>query len=67
MANEHAKGQELDQPLAYTDAEIETSFSTEDRRWVRRDQIKDWLILGAMIAVSLGYHLVIFALQPGLR
>ncbi len=43
------------------------SVETEDKRWTRRAQLRDWLVLGVMIAVSLGYHLAIFALQPGLR
>jgi hypothetical protein len=65
--SEHAKGQDLDQPLAYSKAEMERSFSMEDKRWEKGAQVKDWLILGGMIAVSLAYHLAIFALQPGLR
>ena len=65
--SEHAEGQDLDQPLAYTKAEMKRSFSMEDKRWEKRAQVKDWLILGGMITVSLAYHLAIFALQPGLR
>ena len=54
-------------PRPFSDDEIDQSFQVEDDRWSRRAQIGDWLILAAMIAVSLGYHLAIFALQPGLR
>ena len=48
-------------------AAARASFQQEDARWTRRNQLRDWLILGGLIALSLGYHLAIFALQPGLR
>lgn len=57
----------LDEPPPYAEDETAASFAAEDRRWSRRAQVFDWLILAAMIALSLGYHLAIFALQPGLR
>jgi hypothetical protein len=57
----------VDLPRPFSDDEIDQSFQVEDDRWSCRAQIGDWLILAAMIAVSLGYHLAIFALQPGLR
>lgn len=44
-----------------------SSAEVEDERWQARRQRRDWLLLGAMIAVVLAYHLVIFALEPGLR
>lgn len=55
------------EPSGYTEDERRTSFASEDARWAPREQAKDWAILLAMILVSLAYHLVIFAFQPGLR
>lgn len=43
------------------------SYTEEDRRWERRAQLRDWLVLAAMIAIVVGYHLAIFFLEPGLR
>ncbi|HDZ73242.1 MAG TPA: hypothetical protein ENH55_10800 [Aurantimonas coralicida] len=57
----------VDEVLSYSDDEVVSSFEAEDRRWTLRAQTIDWLILATMIVVSLGYHLTIFALQPGLR
>ncbi len=54
-----------EEPYRYGGDERRSSFSSEDERW--RSQWRDWLILAVMIAVSLGYHFAIFALQPGLR
>ncbi len=54
-----------EEPYRYTEDQRRSSFASEDERW--RSQRRDWVILGVMIVVSLGYHLLIFALQPGLR
>lgn len=51
----------------FSDEDRRQSFETEDRRWSRGSQLRDWLVLGVMIAISLGYHLVIYLVQPGLR
>lgn len=54
-----------DEPYRYTREERRASFEAEDKR--HRSQWIDWLILATMIVVSLGYHAVIYLLQPGLR
>lgn len=54
-----------EEPYRYNDDQRRTSFDVEDERW--RSPWRDWLLLAGMIALSLTYHLVIFALQPGLR
>ncbi len=54
-----------DEPYRYASDERLKSFEHEDQR--KRAQWIDWLILAAMIALSLGYHGIIFLLQPGLR
>jgi hypothetical protein len=53
--------------FSITDEDRDRSFEIEDRRWERGQQIRDWLILALMIAISLGYHLLVFFLEPGLR
>lgn len=55
------------EPFGYSEDERRASFAIEDERWATGEQVKDWAILLAMIVVSLAYHLVIFAFQPGLR
>lgn len=54
-----------DEPYRYSREDEKASFEIEDRR--HRSQGWGWLILAAMIAVSLAYHGVIYLLQPGLR
>ena len=58
---------DVDVVLPYDHDAIAHSFDVEDKRWSRAAQARDWLVLGVLIAVSLGYHFAIFALQPGLR
>ncbi len=60
-----APSSSYEEPYRYTDDERRSSFKIEDERW--KSQLKDWLVLGLMILISLGYHILIFALQPGLR
>jgi hypothetical protein len=55
------------EPLDYDEETRRASFAIEDKRWARKEQLFDWLILGVMIVLSLSYHLIIFAVQPGLR
>ncbi len=55
-------------PATHSSAvERKRSFEAEDGRWERRQQWRDWMILLVMIALSLGYHMTIYALEPGLR
>lgn len=54
-----------EEPFRYSEDERRSSFAAENQR--HRGQWSDWLILIAMILVSLGYHFAIFLLQPGLR
>lgn len=42
-------------------------YTPEDERWERRWQLRDWMILAAMIAATVAWHLVVFFLEPGLR
>lgn len=53
--------------MDYDEETRRASFAIEDKRWARKEQLFDWLILGVMIVLSLSYHLIIFAVQPGLR
>ncbi len=39
----------------------------EDVRWSRRAQYRAWVILAVMIALSLGWTLTVYFLEPGLR
>lgn len=54
-----------DEPHSYGQESRASAFEEEDQRW--RRPWTDWLLLAAMIAVSLGYHIAIFLAQPGLR
>jgi len=55
----------LGEPYRYAEDERRASTAAEDARW--RTRGRDWVVLASMMAVSLAYHLTIFALQPGLR
>jgi hypothetical protein len=39
----------------------------EDVRWSRRAVYRAWMILAVMIALSLGWTLTVYFLEPGLR
>jgi hypothetical protein len=39
----------------------------EDVRWSRRAEYRAWVILAVMIALSLGWMLTVYFLEPGLR
>jgi hypothetical protein len=39
----------------------------EDVRWSRRAQYRAWVILAVMIALSLGWTLTVYFIEPGLR
>lgn len=56
---------DYDEPYRFQDDErrrLLTSAAEE-----RQLQQQSWAILAGMIIISLAYHLIIFALQPGLR
>jgi hypothetical protein len=39
----------------------------EDVRWSRQAHYRAWVILAVMIALSLGWTLTVYFLEPGLR
>ena len=39
----------------------------EDVRWSRQAHIRAWVILAVMIALSLGWMLTVYFVEPGLR
>jgi hypothetical protein len=39
----------------------------ENVRWSRRAQYRAWVILAVMIALSLGWTLTVYFIEPGLR
>lgn len=39
----------------------------EEERWKTKDQIRDWLLLALMVAITIGWNLLIYFLEPGLR
>lgn len=43
------------------------SFEIEDRRWSRPRQVRDWLRLLLLIGVSVGWMLLDYLREPGLR
>ncbi|MBD1549608.1 hypothetical protein [Roseibium aggregatum] len=63
-SNTQPPASSYEEPHSYGQDARHASFEEEDSRW--RSHWIDWLILSAMIAVSLGYHLAIFFFQPGL-
>lgn len=44
-----------------------SQYREEDERWSPRNQVRDWLWLLVMIAVYVGVHMIVYALEPGLR
>jgi hypothetical protein len=39
----------------------------EDVRWSRQAHIRAWVILAVLIALSLGWTLTVYFIEPGLR
>jgi hypothetical protein len=39
----------------------------EDVRWSRQAHVRAWVILAVMIALSLGWMLTVYFIEPGLR
>jgi hypothetical protein len=39
----------------------------EDVRWSRQAHLRAWVILAVMIALSLGWTLTVYFVEPGLR
>jgi hypothetical protein len=39
----------------------------EDVRWSRQAHVRAWVILAVMIALSLGWTLTVYFIEPGLR
>ncbi|MCB0007885.1 MAG: hypothetical protein KDE04_15575 [Anaerolineales bacterium] len=53
--------------LSITEADRQKSFDTEDARWSRAQQTRDWSILGVMILIMLIWQFLVYWLEPGLR
>ncbi len=51
----------------YNEKDRLASFEMEDKRWSRNNQIKDWLKLALLVALTLAWHLTVYFLEPGLR
>ncbi len=51
----------------YNDKDREMSFKMEDERWRTSEQIKDWIKLGIMVALTFIWCLIVYFSQPGLR
>ncbi|MDQ6766022.1 MAG: hypothetical protein M3Z22_07985 [Verrucomicrobiota bacterium] len=43
------------------------SYELEDKRWARRAQTFDWLILAVFILIDVGVAMLLFFFEPGLR
>lgn len=71
MSTEHEQHTELEEQRQYTlsisEEDRQRSFEMEDSRWERNKQIRDWLILGLMVAVTLLWHYLVYLFEPGLR
>ncbi len=51
----------------HNEKDRETSFRMEDERWATREQVKDWIKLAIMVALTVAWGLFVYFLQPGLR
>lgn len=53
---------------ASADQELATThYGREDDRWRWQNQVRDWLILGAMILIYLVWSGVVYFFEPGIR
>ncbi len=51
----------------YNKKDREASFRMEDARWATSEQIKDWLKLAVMVAITLIWCAIVYLSEPGLR
>jgi len=66
-ASEEQQQRERQYTLSISEEARRRSFEIEDERWARDKQVKDWLKLGLMVAITLLWNLLVFFLQPGLK
>lgn len=53
--------------LSVSQEERRQAFEEEDQRWSRSEQIKDWLKLALLVAITLAWNLLVYFFSPGLR
>ncbi len=53
--------------LSISDEDRKKSFEIEDWRWSQKEQAKDWLKVGLMVAIMWAWMLAVYFLEPGLR
>ncbi len=51
----------------YNEKDRQASFEMDDARWRTSEQIKDWIKLAIMVALTIAWSLFIYFLAPGLR
>jgi hypothetical protein len=50
-----------------TDEQLRHSYETEDQRWSRGHQVRDWIFFGLLCLVNLAWMAAVYFLEPGLR
>lgn len=65
MSGAHANREE--RPVRDPAAELRQSYEEEDKRWSRKDQVRDWFWLLAMLLLIAGFFLLVYVSEPGLR
>jgi hypothetical protein len=50
-----------------SDEDLRRSYEAEDRRWSRGHQLRDWIVLLALVLVTVAWGGIVFLLEPGLR
>ncbi len=51
----------------HNEQDREASFRMEDERWRTSEQVKDWLKLAGLVALTFIWCAIIYFSQPGLR
>lgn len=62
-----AEDQHRHYTLSISEEDRQRSFAHEDERWSRRNQVRDWLILGVAIVVWVAFQLSFYFIVPGIK
>ena len=66
-AHDSEREEQRQYTISISEADRQKSFQIEDERWSRSNQLRDWLILGVMVFVTLFWMILVYLLEPGLR
>lgn len=53
--------------VSISDEDRSRSFELEDERWQVKNQVRDWLILAVLVLITVGWNLLVYFMEAGLK